>query len=220
MAAVLTVVLAYLLGSIPTGYLLMKWGKGIDIRKAGSGNIGMTNVTRVAGWRWGLPVLLLDIGKGALAVGIPWFLFPGHLQILSLQVLGGFIVMLGNIFPIFLNFKGGKGVGTGLGVFGTLLPVPTLTAIAVFAVVVGMTRMVSLGSLTGTLTMASLAWILHIPFDALNVFAFLAVVVVVWTHRANIQRILAGTENKIGARKTSDAPEASIKQKRKRGGVI
>lgn len=198
---ILTLLAAYLLGSIPVGYLLMKWGKGLDIRTVGSGNIGMTNVWRAAGWRWGIPVLLLDVAKGVLAVLGPVLAWPEHTELLSLRVLGGLFVMVGNIFPLFLGFKGGKGVGAAIGVFFTLLPVPTAIAVGVFAVAVFATRMISVGSLTAALALVTSCALLRRPFDVLNAFALLAAVLVWWTHRANIRRIWAGNENRIGSRR-------------------
>ncbi len=202
---ILTALGAYLLGSIPTGYLMMKWGKGLDVRTVGSGNIGMTNVWRAAGWKWGVPVLFLDILKGFLAVSVPqWVLASGSLAPTSpstaYSVLGGVCVMLGNIFPVFLGFKGGKGVGVGIGIFGTLLPGPTACAIGAFTVTILAFRMISAGSLAGVLTMATAGVWMRGGIDIVSAFGILAAMVVTWTHRSNIRRILSGTENRIGAK--------------------
>ena len=188
---------AYLLGSIPVGYLLMKWGKGVDIRTQGSGNIGMTNVWRVAGAKWGIPTLVLDITKGALAVAIARWGAPGDAR---LQTICGFLALIGNIFPVFLGFKGGKGIGVSVGVFFSLLPVPSTMGLAAFALAVLLTRMISVGSLLGATVMVLTALFRHEEpwFSGL---AITAAVLIWWTHRENIRRILKGTENRIGKRK-------------------
>lgn len=198
---ILTALGAYLLGSIPTGYLLMRWGKGLDIRTVGSGNIGMTNVWRAAGWKWGLPVLGLDILKGFAAVYGPVLLQSESGLREELQVLGGVCVLLGNVFPVFLGFRGGKGVGTAIGVFLTLLPLPTGIAFVAFVLTVLPTRMISAGSLAAALTLALSALVLRKPFDSFVAFACLSAALVWWTHRGNIRRILSGTENRIGGGK-------------------
>jgi glycerol-3-phosphate acyltransferase PlsY len=201
----LTAMGAYLLGSIPVGYLMMKWGRGIDIRTIGSGNIGMTNVWRAAGWKWGLPVLLLDIAKGFTAVFAPPSLL-GDDPFALLRVLGGVCVMLGNVFPLFLGFKGGKGVGTAIGVFLTLLPLPTGLAFGVFLLTVLPTRMISAGSLMAALALAVSTLLLRRPHDLVTAFSVLAAALVWWTHRSNIRRILAGTENRIGSGRGKTRP--------------
>ncbi|HVM31867.1 MAG TPA: glycerol-3-phosphate 1-O-acyltransferase PlsY [bacterium] len=185
---------AYLLGSIPTGYWLVWMVKGLDVRTQGSGNIGMTNVWRVAGPFWGVLTLLLDIAKGALAIWAARYFFPMD----SLAAIGAAVgVLAGNVFTLFLGFKGGKGIGVSVGVFFSLLPLESAWGTAAFVLVVLVTRMISAGSLTGVSVMAlSALWVLGPqPFP---LFALLAALLVWWTHRENIKRILSGTENRIG----------------------
>jgi acyl phosphate:glycerol-3-phosphate acyltransferase len=190
---------AYLLGSIPFGYLLVKWVKGADVRTQGSGNIGMTNVWRVAGAKWGILTLVLDIAKGALAVFIAKC-FASDDQVII--VLTGLVALLGNIFSIFLNFKGGKGIGISVGVFFSLLWLPSFAGLIVFLIALAIGRMISVSSLLGITTMAALTLYIH-HLDWYSGLALFAAVMIWWTHRQNIQRILKGTENKIGKKKTS-----------------
>ena len=185
---------AYLLGSIPTGYWLVWMVKGLDVRTRGSGNIGMTNVWRVAGPFWGVLTLLLDIAKGVLAIWAARYFFPMD----SLAAIGAAVgVLAGNVFTLFLGFKGGKGIGVSVGVFFSLLPLESAWGTAAFVLVVLLTRMISAGSLTGVSVMAlSALWVLGPrPYP---LFALLAALLVWWTHRENIKRILSGTENRIG----------------------
>jgi glycerol-3-phosphate acyltransferase PlsY len=191
--------IAYLLGSIPFGYLLVKWVKGIDIRSKGSGNIGMTNVWRVAGARWGIATLILDITKGALAVGIALYFDSGNELI---KVLCGLLALVGNVFSIFLGFKGGKGIGISVGIFFSLLFVESSIGLGVFLVALLLSRMVSLGSLMGATTMMGFTLYRH-GLSWVSALAVFAVVMIWWTHRENIKRILKGTENRIEKRKNS-----------------
>lgn len=188
---------AYLLGSIPFGYLLVKWVKGVDVRTQGSGNIGMTNVWRVAGAKWGILTLVLDIAKGALAVSLARHFDPNVDLIL---VLSGLLALLGNVFSIFLSFKGGKGIGVSVGVFFSLLWLPSLAGLVAFLIALAIGRMISVGSLLGAMTMAILTLWIH-GFDWYSGLALFAAVMIWWTHRQNIQRILNGTESKIGKKK-------------------
>lgn len=186
----------YLLGAIPTGYLVGKYLRGVDIRKEGSGNMGATNVFRVLGKGPGIFVLLFDVGKGVAAIvatrdffGIPVgpFLF-----------LGGFCAVLGHNYTCFLNFKGGKGVATSLGVCLGLAPLASSTMLLVFVVTVALTRMVSVGSLLAAASLPPLLWYYK---EEPREFMYLALILVafVWVrHIPNIQRILNGTENKFG----------------------
>jgi glycerol-3-phosphate acyltransferase PlsY len=193
----LVLVTAYLLGSIPFGYLLVKWVKGVDVRTQGSGNIGMTNVWRVAGAKWGILTLILDIAKGALAVAIARHFDPNDDLLL---VLTGATALLGNLFSVFLNFKGGKGIGISVGVFFSLLWMPSLAGLIVFLIALTIGRMISVGSLLGVTTMAGLTLYAHGP-DWYSGLALFAAIMIWWTHRQNIKRILSGTENKIGKKK-------------------
>lgn len=193
----LLVAIAYLLGSIPFGFLLVKWVKGVDVRTQGSGNIGMTNVWRVAGAGWGITTLVLDISKGALAVWLGRQYVPDDQLLVVLCGLGA---LLGNVFSIFLKFKGGKGIGVSVGVFFSLLPLPSSVGLGLFVLAVLATRMISVGSLLGVTGMAVTSlWLNKITWA--TGLALLAAVMIWWTHRNNIKRILDGTENKIGKNK-------------------
>jgi acyl phosphate:glycerol-3-phosphate acyltransferase len=189
---------AYLLGSIPFGYWLVKWVKGVDVRAKGSGNIGMTNVWRVAGAKWGITTLILDIGKGALAVWLARHFAPLDGR---LEVLGGLAALLGNVFSIFLKFKGGKGIGISVGVFFSILPIPSSVGLVLFIVALALTRMVSAGSLLGVTAMAALT-LFQNGLNWYSGLALFAAVMIWWTHRQNIKRILNGTETKIGKKKS------------------
>jgi glycerol-3-phosphate acyltransferase PlsY len=197
MTDVLVLVAAYLLGSVPFGYLLVKWVKGVDVRTKGSGNIGMTNVWRVAGAKWGILTLVLDIAKGALAVAIARHFDPDD-QLLI--VMSGLVALVGNVFSVFLKFKGGKGIGISVGVFFSLLWMPSTAGLIVFLIALAIGRMISIGSLLGVTTMAGLTLYIH-GMDWYTALALFATVMIWWTHRQNIQRILNGTENRIGKEK-------------------
>ena len=199
----LLILAAYLLGSIPFGYLLVRWTKGMDVRTQGSGNIGMTNVWRVAGAGWGIATLFLDISKGALAV----FLARHFGQTDLIEVLSGSAALLGNIFSIFLNFTGGKGIGVSTGIFFFLLPLESSYGLLLFLLGFGATRMISVGSLLGVTTMALFA-LRHQGFNWLSGFALLSALLVWWTHRQNIQRILQGTEKKVGRKSQNSGEKA------------
>jgi glycerol-3-phosphate acyltransferase PlsY len=198
----------YLLGSIPTGYWVVKAVKDVDIRSFGSGNIGMTNVWRVAGAGWGLATLLLDILKGVLAVWLGGSYFNSD----GLRIVAVIAVLMGNLFPLFLKFKGGKGVGTSVGVFFSLVPLESAIGAVVFFLVIGRWKMVSAASLAAVTAMAlavahrsGIVW----PISQL---ALAGCLLVWWSHRENIVRILQGAENKIGKPKpvtlSPDAPHA------------
>lgn len=195
----LLIVTAYLLGSIPFGYLLVKWVKGIDVRTQGSGNIGMTNVWRVAGAGWGIATLLLDISKGVLAVWLASYFCPVDERI---EVLAGLAALLGNIFSIFLKFKGGKGIGISVGVFFYLLPQESSIGLGLFILAILATRMISVGSLLGVTAMALTTLYHQRDINWLSGLALLAMAMIWWTHRQNIKRILDGTENKIGKKRS------------------
>lgn len=196
--------LAYLLGSIPFGYLLVRFFRKQDIRVTGSGNIGATNVVRSGAKGLGILTLLLDLAKGLAAVLIarqfaPFL--PAHPSAIpsALAVAAGVFAVLGHVFPVWLGFRGGKGVATALGVFLGIAPWAALASLAVFIVLVAVTRLVSLASLAGAALMP-LFGLLTVP-DRAPVFVgaliFIALVVIV-KHRANIGRLLQGKENRLG----------------------
>ena len=193
MADVVIPIIAYLIGSIPFGFLVVKWVKGVDVRTKGSGNIGMTNVWRVAGPWWGIATLALDILKGVAAIWIAGHFDPGDEL---LKVVCGLSALLGNVFPIFLKFKGGKGIGISVGIFFSLLLPESAAGVAVFLVLLALFRMVSLGSLLGATTMMTYA-LFNQGLTWFSGLAIVATLMIWWTHRQNIKRILNGTENKI-----------------------
>jgi len=194
MTGLLSLVIAYLLGSIPVGYLLAKLTTGKDVRTVGSGNIGATNVARAAGKWSGIATLVLDAAKGWLAVWIAARLTDGSVGWMSDAALA---VMAGHVFPVFLSFKGGKAVATGLGAFAFLTPLPVLASVVVFAVTLAMTRYVSAASVTASGTFPLGVWlIMHPPFVVI-VISILAAGLIVYRHKSNLQRIRAGTEQSI-----------------------
>jgi acyl phosphate:glycerol-3-phosphate acyltransferase len=201
---ILILIFLYLIGSIPFGYLLVKLAKGKDVRKEGSGNIGMTNVWRVAGAGWGIATFIFDVAKGVLAIAITNHWTSGSDAKL---VFSGLAVLLGSVFSIFLGFRGGKGVGTSAGVFFSLLPLESTIGTAVLALTVAITRMISAGSLMGVLTMAGLTLFFQKGLTWFSALALFTLIFVWWTHRHNIQRIIQGTENKIGKKSEKSASE-------------
>jgi len=185
------VLLGYLLGSIPFGYLTGKLYK-IDIRRYGSGNIGFTNVMRVIGVLPAAFVLFFDACKGFLSV---WYGF--HIGNENIAVLGALAAMCGHNWPVFLKFKGGRGVATGLGIIIYLSPKVTLAAIFLWLLVVIVTRYVSLGSILAAFSVPIGMYISKEPFAYIT-FALLGASIVIIRHSANIKRLLKGEENKIG----------------------
>jgi len=199
---ILILLSAYLIGSIPFGYLAGKLIKGIDLRQEGSNNVGATNVFRVVGILPGIAVLLLDISKGFLSVHlINLFNLGGSMQVSPqtfdlLRILAGLAAIAGHNWTIFLKFRGGKGVATGCGVSLGLVPLPTLVSLTIFSVAVALTRYVSLGSILAVLVFPLNCLLFQEPL-ILVFFASIASLVVLARHQANIKRLIAGTENRI-----------------------
>lgn len=194
---------AYLLGSIPFGYLLVRIFLKQDIRSVGSGNIGATNVIRSGAKGLGVATLLLDLLKGYAAVELARHLLPGDYEIATAAAIAA---VLGHVFPIWLRFRGGKGVATALGVFLALAPLAALVALLVFLAVVGLTRYVSLASILAAAIMPFAALALapiRTPF-VITGFLFLSLLVII-KHHANIRRLLSGTENRFGSAKKAAA---------------
>ncbi len=189
--------LAYLLGAIPTSYLVARAVRGIDLRTVGSGNLGATNLYRQLGWRWAIPVGVFDLLKGT----IPVVLFARWAGVSGVPaVLLGVTAMVGHAYSVFVGFKGGKGVATGAGIVLGMAPWAFLAALVTWAVVVRATGYVSLGSIVAALVFPVAAWVGHPEQHHLAwLYALLALAVVV-LHRANIQRLLRGTENRFGRR--------------------
>ena len=191
--------IAYLLGSIPFGYLIVKLKEGQDVRSSGSGNIGATNVLRTAGRGSAILTLVLDAAKGYLAVWLAGAISQGSPQAVALAAVAA---VLGHLFPIFLMFKGGKGVATVLGVFLYVSAMPILIAGGSFLCVVVFFRYVSLGSLVAAVAFpaAYLLWAYpRNPSPWLLCAVLVCSVLVIVRHHENIQRLWAGTERKLGA---------------------
>jgi acyl phosphate:glycerol-3-phosphate acyltransferase len=197
---------AYLLGSIPFGVILTRLFGGGDVRKTGSGNIGATNVARAAGPVAGILTLILDFGKGAAAV---WMAERLANQSAFWMMLAGLAVLAGHCFPVWLNFRGGKGVATAAGVFLMLCPVALLGALVVFLLVVTFWRYVSLGSISAAAAMPLLTYFLwaphHAPPVVVSVGTLLAAILIIYKHDANIQRLVLGEEPKFSFRKKGRA---------------
>src|SRR5438128_11093146 len=200
----LTFLAAYLIGAIPFGYLIAR-SRGVDILRRGSGNIGATNVGRVLGPAFGILVFVLDFTKGAAPVAAAaWIAGATHsgLPSHSLEVTAGLAAFLGHLFPVYLRFRGGKGVATGAGVVAVLLPVPAITPLLTWVAVLCLTRYVSLASLAAVSVLCAVRCALVAePFApdqrTLTLFCFIAAGLVFVRHRANIQRLLQGTENRV-----------------------
>jgi glycerol-3-phosphate acyltransferase PlsY len=199
--AVLAIVLAYLLGSIPAAVWIGKRFHNIDVRQHGSGNAGTTNVIRVLGWKTGIPVLLIDLGKGWLAAMLPVFLHladHGSALLTNLQITVGIIAIIGHIFPLFAGFRGGKGVATVFGVFLALQPLLTICCIGVFLVVLFLTGIVSVSSMgAGIAFPVFLFLFFDTPSILFKIFAILVGIALLVTHRKNIGRIWRGEETKL-----------------------
>lgn len=194
MSKALVLPVAYLLGAIPFGYLLVKWKTGRDVRSAGSGNIGATNVLRTTGRAWGITTLVLDIAKGFAAVWLAGRLTGADIAWMSAAAVAA---MLGHGYPVFLGFRGGKAVATFIGSFLYLAPLPLFAVLAVFFGTVTWTRFISLGSITAAATFPLAVWlILHPPLPVLAAALF-GGAFIVYRHRENIARLRQGTEHKL-----------------------
>jgi len=202
-------VAAYICGSIPFGLLLGKLFGGTDVRQKGSGNIGATNVARSVGLAAGIVTLLLDAAKGALPVWGARHYFPEHA---ALQTLTGLAALVGHCFPIWLKFRGGKGVATAAGLFAVLCPIAAVSALVIFALVVGFWRYVSLASVSTAAAMPLLIYFLWAPHYAppisVTLGSLAAALLIVYKHDANLQRLVEGTEPKFSLRKKSEEKEA------------
>jgi len=192
----ISLVIGYLLGSLPSGYLAARWLANIDLREKGSGSTGATNVLRQVGKGPALAVFLIDVGKGTAAVLLAHALQLGD----SWQVAAGLAALVGHIWPIWLGWKGGKAVATGLGMLlGLSWPVG-LACLGIFLTVLSFSRIVSLSSIIASLSLP-LLMILRFQGNSPPAYlavAFVAMAMVVWRHRSNLQRLLAGTEPRLG----------------------
>lgn len=198
---VLVFLLAYLLGSIPASVWIGKAFHNIDVREHGSGNAGTTNTIRVLGWKTGIPVLLVDAGKGWLAAMLPLFFKlaePGSAALINLQILAGITAIVGHIFPVLAGFRGGKGVATVFGVLLALKFLLTLSCFGVFLSIVLTTGIVSLSSMTAGLAFpVFLLLVFDTPSVMFKVFSILVAIALLITHRKNIKRLLKGEEARL-----------------------
>ena len=190
-------VLSYLLGSVPWGYLALRWSHGVDIREHGSGSIGMTNVLRTGGGRVALVVLTLDIAKGILAVVL------GRMIIGSTEgeVTASLFALMGHNWPVFLQFRGGRGILTGLGGLSVMAPLGAAIGAVAFLFITGVSRYVSLGSVLGLVITCLAMLVLTITGKYSTPYAlytFLGSAIIIWQHRDNIRRIREGNEHRLG----------------------
>jgi glycerol-3-phosphate acyltransferase PlsY len=213
------ILLSYLVGSIPNSIIVSKLVRGIDIREHGSGNAGGTNVMRVIGWRYGMVVILLDALKGIIAVILIARLHYGPLPFENVspfddftlvQIIAGVAAVIGHIWSIFAEFKGGKGIATALGMLTMLITVEMLIAMGVFLIVVIISKYISLGSLVAAVSIPIVLFfrenILHDHINGYNTilpFVIFLTLLVIYTHRKNLVRIFNGTENKFSFKKKS-----------------
>ena len=206
--------ISFLIGSIPFGLLIARAVAGIDLRQAGSGNIGATNVTRVVGKTWGAVVLLLDALKGALPAGVlPALLAIPAEQQLHAAVLGGLMAILGHMFSPWLKFRGGKGVATAMGAVFVLAPIGLAVAFLVFVILVSATRIVSIGSISAAVSFAITQVVVLQPdlWSAqrwsLTAFSLGVPTLIIFQHRSNIRRLIQGQEHAF--RKSPETASAS-----------
>ncbi len=200
--------LGYLVGSFPTAILIGKIVRGwdFDIRNEGSGNAGGTNVFRVLGWLPGLIVMVIDVYKGFVATlwVSQWQPFgTAYIDSTVMPILCGLAAVCGHIWTVFANFRGGKGVGTAGGMIIALYPLAAVICLVIFVAVVYLTRYVSVGSMVAALSLPVVLWLMQVFFnnevpDALFQFSILVGVLIVFTHRKNIRRLIEGTENRFG----------------------
>lgn len=208
MKELLLIIIAYLIGSIPTALIISKKYFGIDIRDYGSGNMGATNTFRVLGSKYGTVVMAIDILKGMAAVGLYNFLphyLSNELDRTNFMIGLGSAAVVGHIFPIFANFKGGKGVATLFGMVLAVQPVIAISCVGVFLLVLYLTRYVSLSSILGAIMLpVSVLWIWNEHEVMYRVFALLVAFLVIITHQKNIGRLLRGVESRIPILKHRD----------------
>ncbi|MFN8251248.1 MAG: glycerol-3-phosphate 1-O-acyltransferase PlsY [Ferruginibacter sp.] len=214
MKELLLIIVAYLIGSIPTALIISKKFFGIDIRDYGSGNMGATNTFRVLGSKYGSIVMLLDILKGVIAVGLFNFLphylgSENELQRTNFMIGLGLSAVVGHIFPIWANFKGGKGVATLFGMILAIQPVVAVCCVGVFLLVLYLTRYVSLSSILASVFLpVCVLWIWNEHEVLYRIFALIVALLVIFTHQKNIGRILRGVESRVPILKHRDKRKA------------
>jgi glycerol-3-phosphate acyltransferase PlsY len=194
MLGLLAIVIAYLLGGIPFGFLLVKLTRGTDVRESGSGNIGATNVLRTSGPAVGVATLLLDIAKGYVAVWLAAVLTGDAPEWTSLAALA---VMAGHAYPVFLKFQGGKAVATFIGAFAYLTPLPLAAVLLLFIAVVAVTRYISAASILAAAAFPFGVWMILHPPVQVTAAAFIAGAFIVYRHKSNWTRLRAGAENRF-----------------------
>ena len=208
MNELLLIVLAYLIGSIPTAVWISKHFFDIDIRNYGSGNAGATNTYRVLGSRWGTYVMIADMLKAVIAVKLAFFLPDAHeyeLYLINLQLGLGLAAVLGHVFPIWANFRGGKGVASLFGMVLGIQPNVALYCVGIFIVVLFLTRWVSLSSIIACIAFPIfILFIFNEPEHLYRIFAVIVALMVVYTHQKNIGRLLNGSESKVPILKHRD----------------
>jgi len=198
MTAAVAITLAYLVGSVPFAYLLSR-SRGIDLRHVGSGNVGATNVLRTTGVRAAVLAALLDGVKGTVAVLLAQLLASGPIA----PVMAACASVVGHVYPVWLRFRGGKGVATAAGAFAVLAPTALAVSVTVFIVVVAATRFISVGSLAGAVTLVVVVLVGDVP-DVVAIGAAVSALIIVYRHRDNLARVVAGTERRIGQRVLND----------------
>ncbi|MBU0475113.1 MAG: glycerol-3-phosphate 1-O-acyltransferase PlsY [Bacteroidetes bacterium] len=214
---IVIVILSYLVGSIPTSIIVSKLVKGIDIRNHGSGNAGGSNVFRILGWKYGLAVIFLDALKGMIAVLLVSRLYFGSFPFPNatpfddftlVQIIAGIFAVLGHIWTIFAGFKGGKGIATGLGFLVSVVTIDMLLGLVVFTIVVGVSKYISLGSLSAAISVPLIMIIREnifgvdiIGYHTILPFTIFLAFLVMYTHKANLERIFSGNESKISLSK-------------------
>lgn len=205
---------AYLLGAIPFALLIARVAGVGDLRRIGSGNLGATNVWRAAGAPAGVAVFMADIGKGAAAImAAKFFLEHSSQSLVSFDivlVVAGLMAVLGHVFPVYLGFRGGKGAATGLGMMAMLLPMPTLVAFIVFAVVAAVWRYISLATIVGTVSLfvavtVQKFWLAQEVDFVYFILTLVLAILIVFTHRRNISRLMSGSENRINLSRSTEA---------------
>ena len=206
MASLLSTLIAYIMGSIPFGYLLVRWQKGIDVRASGSGSIGATNVMRNLGVAGFIATFILDVGKGTVAVLLARKMTANDPVWVAAAAVAA---ILGHCFPIWLRFKGGKGVATGVGVFIALSPLAVGIVLVVFAAVVGLWRYISLGSVVATAAFPACVFFLDHPPMPIVLGSVGGAAIIIAMHQANMRRLLRGTENRLGEKKKEIRSEES-----------
>lgn len=199
--AILAFIMAYMLGSIPAAVWIGKRFHNIDVRQHGSGNAGATNVIRVLGWKTGIPVLIIDVAKGCLAALLPvFFNLAGHGSslLINLQIIAGVTAIIGHIFPMFAEFRGGKGVATVFGVLLALQPLLTISSIGVFLVVLLITGIVSVSSMSAGIAFPILLFfVFDTPSLVFKIFSIFVAIALLVTHHKNIGRLIRGEESKL-----------------------